>query len=156
MFDILIRHGKLYDGSGNPWVYADVAIKGDRIVAVGALADATAREVIEARGSAVAPGFIDCHSHSDFTFFACPGADSSLHQGVTTEITGNLSPPTRQGHGAGGLPGGAPYFPLEGYPTGTFARWGSLWSTSEEPRTPVRYRPSCRGAFRGPLADHVV
>jgi N-acyl-D-amino-acid deacylase len=89
MFDVLIRGGKLIDGSGNPWMRSDVAINGDRIVAVGALSQAGATRVIEAQGCVVAPGFIDSHSHSDWTLLANPGADSSLHQGVTTEITGN-------------------------------------------------------------------
>lgn len=64
-FDILIRGGRLMDGTGNPWVYADVGIRGDRIVAVGRLEAATAARLIDARGKVVAPGFIDLHSHAD-------------------------------------------------------------------------------------------
>lgn len=63
-FDILIRNGRVYDGSGNPWRRADVAITGDRIVAVGALANATARVTVDANDRVVAPGFMDVHSHA--------------------------------------------------------------------------------------------
>src|SRR4026209_2811150 len=61
-FDVLIRNGRVMDGSGNPWLRANLGISGDRIVAVGALADATAGRTIDARDRIVAPGFIDVHS----------------------------------------------------------------------------------------------
>lgn len=64
-FDIVIRGGRVMDGSGNPWFYADVGIRGDRIAAVGRLGDAAARRVIDARGRLVVPGFIDLHTHAD-------------------------------------------------------------------------------------------
>jgi len=63
-FDILIRQGRVFDGSGNPWRRADVGIVGDRIVAVGALGSATAKTIVDARDRAVAPGFMDVHSHA--------------------------------------------------------------------------------------------
>ena len=63
-FDILIRHGRVYDGSGNPWRRADIGIVGDRIAAVGALAGATGKITVDARDRAVAPGFMDVHSHA--------------------------------------------------------------------------------------------
>jgi N-acyl-D-amino-acid deacylase len=63
-FDLLIRNGRVLDGSGNPWRRADIGITGDRITAVGALGSATARDVVEARDRVVAPGFIDVHSHA--------------------------------------------------------------------------------------------
>jgi N-acyl-D-amino-acid deacylase len=63
-FDILIRQGRVYDGSGNPWRRADIGIIGDRIVAVGALAGATGKVTVDARDRAVAPGFMDVHSHA--------------------------------------------------------------------------------------------
>ncbi|HXV86356.1 MAG TPA: amidohydrolase family protein [Gemmatimonadales bacterium] len=64
-FDLLIRGGRVLDGTGNPWIQADIGIRGDRIVAVGALPGASAARVIEARGKVVLPGFIDIHSHAD-------------------------------------------------------------------------------------------
>jgi N-acyl-D-amino-acid deacylase len=64
-FDLLIRNAKVLDGSGNPWFYADVAVKDGRIAAIGTLAAATAARTIDAKGRFLAPGFIDIHSHSD-------------------------------------------------------------------------------------------
>ena len=57
-FDIIIRHGKIVDGTGNPWFFGDIAIKADRIASIGTVAGAAKRE-IDARGLVVAPGFID-------------------------------------------------------------------------------------------------
>lgn len=64
-FDLLIRNGRLLDGTGNPWFPADIAVQGGRIVAVGSLPNAQAARVIDATGKYVAPGFIDIHSHAD-------------------------------------------------------------------------------------------
>jgi N-acyl-D-amino-acid deacylase len=64
-YDVLIRNGRVLDGTGNPWFPADVAIKDGRIAAVGRLATATASTVIDATGKYVTPGFIDIHSHAD-------------------------------------------------------------------------------------------
>lgn len=63
-FDLLIRNARLLDGAGNPWVRGDVAVRGDRVVAIGRLGGATARRVIDAAGKYVAPGFIDVHTHA--------------------------------------------------------------------------------------------
>jgi N-acyl-D-amino-acid deacylase len=66
-YDIIIRNGRVMDGSGNPWFAADIGIRGDRIVAIGRLGDARATRVIDAAGRHVVPGFIDIHSHADDT-----------------------------------------------------------------------------------------
>ena len=78
----------MLDGAGNPWFVGDVAIQGDRIVAVGLLGDAEARLKIDARGLAVAPGFIDIHTHARRGIFEVPAAENCLRQGVTTVIEG--------------------------------------------------------------------
>jgi len=89
LFDILIRGGKIVDGTGNPWFEGDLAIRGDRIATVGPLAQqVAAQRVIDATNLVVAPGFIDIHSHSDMTLFEDGSAQSKIRQGVTTEILG--------------------------------------------------------------------
>src|SRR4029078_5865810 len=85
--DIIIRHGKIIDGTGNPWFYGDVAIKGDHIAAVG-LISGEARHAINATNLVIAPGFIDMHSHSDWVLFEDGNAESKIRQGVTTEVIG--------------------------------------------------------------------
>ena len=89
MLDLLIRGGTLVDGTGGLRRLGDVGIAGDRIVAVGTLTGAEAARTIDAAGKIVSPGFIDPHSHSDFTLFANPEFQSTVRQGVTTEIVGN-------------------------------------------------------------------
>jgi N-acyl-D-aspartate/D-glutamate deacylase len=87
---LLIRGAMVVDGTGSPSVQADIAIDGERIVAVGRHAKAhTAGRVLDGAGLVAAPGFIDMHSHADFTLPAYPGALNSLSQGVTTEVVGN-------------------------------------------------------------------
>ena len=90
-YDILIRGGRVVDGSGNPWFRADVAIAGDRIVAVGQLGDVTAGRVIDATGLVVSPGFIDLHTHSDMPLLADGTAQSKVRQGVTLDVIGESS-----------------------------------------------------------------
>src|SRR5215831_4402319 len=88
-YDILIRNGRVVDGAGNPWIYADVGITGDRIVLVGrASANAKARRVIDAKGLIVAPGFIDMLEQSEWNLLIDKQAVSKLTQGITTGITG--------------------------------------------------------------------
>lgn len=87
--DIIIRNGKIIDGTGKPAYYADVAIVGDKIDYIGILKDVKAKTEIDAKGKLVTPGFIDSHTHSDFTIWGNPECQSSVRQGVTTEIVGN-------------------------------------------------------------------
>jgi N-acyl-D-aspartate/D-glutamate deacylase len=87
-YDLVIRHGQIVDGSGNPWFHGDVAIRGDRLVAVGRVPAGAARREIDAKGLIVAPGFIDMHSHSDFVLLEDGHAQSKIRQGVTTEVLG--------------------------------------------------------------------
>ena len=98
MFDILIRNGRVIDGSGNPWFKADVGIKNGKIDAVGNLAGEAADRVLDASGLVVTPGFIDPHSHTDWSIMKNNEAISSLQQGVTTEYVGNC--------------GGSRFFPI--------------------------------------------
>ena len=87
-YDLVIRGGRIVDGTGSPWYRADVAITGDTIVRIApSIADAGAR-VIEAKGLVVAPGFIDIHTHARRGIFDVPTADNYVRQGVTTLIEG--------------------------------------------------------------------
>ena len=90
-YDLSIRHGKIIDGTGNPWYYGDVAVRGAKLVAVGRIPPGPAKREINARGLVVAPGFIDIHSHSDFTLLEDGNAQSKIRQGVTTEALGEGS-----------------------------------------------------------------
>ncbi len=84
-YDVLIRNGRILDGSGNPWRYADVGIRGGRIVDMGRLANAAAGRIIDATGRVVSPGFIDVHSHAaDGLAGALKDARQLLAQGITT------------------------------------------------------------------------
>ena len=90
-YDILIRGGRIVNGTGNPWFSGDVGITGDRIAAVGRLGNAEATRVIDATGMVVTPGFIDLHTHSDFPLLADGTAQSKVRQGVTVDVTGESS-----------------------------------------------------------------
>ena len=89
MYDIVLAGGKVVDGSGNPWFKADVGIEDGKVVALGDLSGAEAERTIDVEGLFVSPGFIDSHSHSDWTILKNHDAWSSLQQGVTTEFVGN-------------------------------------------------------------------
>src|SRR5262245_40059872 len=85
-FDILIVNGRVVDGSGGPWVRADVGLRGDRIAAIGRIGDASAKTRIDAAGKVVAPGFVDPHPHGDLMLLADPAHEPAIRQGVTTYI----------------------------------------------------------------------
>lgn len=88
MFDLLIKNAKIFDGEVflEPGLF--VGVKGPEIIYIGGVKEA-AKRVIDAAGNILSPGFIDIHSHSEFTVLANPSSDSKIRQGVTTEITGN-------------------------------------------------------------------
>jgi dihydroorotase/N-acyl-D-amino-acid deacylase len=88
-YDIIIRGGKIIDGSGNPWYEADVGITDERVTAIGNLSPDSATTLIDATGLIVAPGFIDPHTHAIRGIFDVPTAESALLQGVTTLTEGN-------------------------------------------------------------------
>lgn len=87
-FDTIIRNGNIVDGTGAPWRRGDVGIKGGRIARIGALAEAKCDSEIDGTGLFVSPGFIDIHSHLDFCVLSTPRMESSVYQGITTEIAG--------------------------------------------------------------------
>jgi len=94
MYDIIIKNASVIDGTASPSFEADLAIKGQKIADVGRLNRTEATLIIDAKGYAVAPGFIDMHSHADFSLPIHPTADSLVHQGITTVVVGQcgLSP----------------------------------------------------------------
>ncbi len=87
-YDIIIMNGRIVDGSGNPWFYGDVAIRGDRIAKVGQIGPARARRRLNATGMIVVPGFIDMLGQSELNLLIDPRAESKVFQGITTEVTG--------------------------------------------------------------------
>ncbi len=97
-FDLIIRSGKIVDGTNNPYFYADIGIVGDRIEAIGDLSDCQGKKVIDAANLYVAPGFIDVHTHTDRLIDSLTQVKNYLLQGVTTVVGGNC---------------GASRFPLE-------------------------------------------
>src|SRR6266571_1915600 len=89
MDELIIRGGQLIDGTGAPAREADVSVSDGRVVAIAARSARPARREIDARGQVIAPGFIDIHTHSDFTLPLNPRAESKIRQGVTLEVVGN-------------------------------------------------------------------
>jgi len=87
-FDVLIRNGRIMDGTGSPWYAGDIGIRSGRIAALGRLHGATAKTVIDAQNLLVTPGFIDMLGQSEVTILVEPHLPSKIFQGITTEITG--------------------------------------------------------------------
>jgi N-acyl-D-amino-acid deacylase len=81
-YDLVIKNGRIIDGTGNPWFYGDLAISGDRIVSIGQIPSQNAKRTIDASGKVVSPGFIDIHSHSDDLLLEDGHAQSKIRQGV--------------------------------------------------------------------------
>jgi dihydroorotase/N-acyl-D-amino-acid deacylase len=91
VYDLLIRGGRVVDGTGSPWLRADVLVSGQRIAAVGLLPGVTARDTIDATGLVVSPGWIDMLGHSEYPLLADGRALSKITQGITSEITGEVT-----------------------------------------------------------------
>lgn len=87
-FDILVRNGRIVDGTGNPYSLGDIGVRQGKIAAIGRLGNRTAKRTIDAAGLIVTPGFIDIHNHSDFTILTDGNAESMIRQGVTSMIFG--------------------------------------------------------------------
>jgi N-acyl-D-amino-acid deacylase len=87
-FDVVILHGHIIDGTGSPWYSGDVGIRNGHIAAIGDLANAPAKQKIDAQEKVVAPGFIDMLGQSELTILVDPRLPSKIYQGITTEITG--------------------------------------------------------------------
>lgn len=100
--DGVLRGAVVYDGTGAPPVEADVAVSGDRIVEVGRRVAATGTAEVDLRGLALAPGFVDIHSHTSLVLLVNPRAESKIRQGVTTEVVGqdggSVGPWTEEGY----------------------------------------------------------
>ncbi|MEO8498345.1 MAG: amidohydrolase family protein, partial [Planctomycetota bacterium] len=137
-YDLVLRHGRIVDGTGNPWYTADIAIRGDRIVAIDRVDLNRAKREIDASGLVIAPGFIDIHSHSDFLLLEDGNANSKIHQGVTTEVLG-------EGDSAGPYEG--KLSPRQVTIGDKVAQWSTLGEyfdlidrrrSSIEPRIPIR------------------
>ena len=87
-YDIVIRNGRIIDGTGSPWYAGDIGIRAGKIAAVGHLEGQAARRSIDARGMVVAPGFIDMLGQSETSILVNPHLPSKIYQGITTEVTG--------------------------------------------------------------------
>jgi N-acyl-D-amino-acid deacylase len=88
VLDLVLRNGRVVDGTGNPWFFGDVGVKDGVIASVGRV-NQEGRETIDVRGQAISPGFIDGHCHSDLMVLDEPLSEIKLQQGVTTEVVGN-------------------------------------------------------------------
>jgi len=89
VFDVVIRNGYIVDGTGNPWFKADIGIKSGKVSEIGDLNFEDADRIINAKGLTICPGFIDMHSHSEYSLLVNSKAESKIRQGVTTEVNGN-------------------------------------------------------------------
>jgi N-acyl-D-amino-acid deacylase len=87
--DVLIKNGRILDGTGNSWFWGDVAVKNGKIMRIGSQLNLTAAKIIDAKGLIVAPGFIDVHTHIEGDEVKNPTADNFIYDGVTSVVTGN-------------------------------------------------------------------
>ena len=87
-YDLILKGGRIVDGTASPWYAADLAITGDTIVRIAPAINEPAKRVVNVKGLIVAPGFIDIHTHARRGIFEVPTADNYIRQGVTTLIEG--------------------------------------------------------------------
>ena len=87
-YDIVVKGGKIIDGSGNPWFEADIGITRNKITKIGTIKSKDGSRIIDVSGLTVSPGFIDMHTHSDTSLLADGDAHSKIRQGVTLDIIG--------------------------------------------------------------------
>lgn len=88
-FDLVLAHGRIIDGCGNPWFWGDVAIQGGRIAKIAPASALQGQDTIDVGGRFVVPGFIDVHTHSDLSILVNRRAESAVRQGATTHVIGN-------------------------------------------------------------------
>lgn len=128
MYDLIIRGGRVVDGSGLPWFYADVAVANGKIAAVGALGAAQAKSTLDAKNRIVCPGFVDAHVHGDLALLVDPYHEAAVRQGVTTYVLGQ--------DGVAFAPGGpATQQYMRRYTAGfngNFPTPGKSWNTVDE------------------------
>src|SRR5262245_27471985 len=82
-YDLLLKNGRIVDGTGSPWFRGDVAIRGDTIVLIAPHIDSNAARTVDVAGNVIAPGFIDIHTHASRGIFEVPTAPNYIRQGVT-------------------------------------------------------------------------
>lgn len=87
-FDLVIKNARIIDGTGSPWYRGDVGIRDGKIAYIGKIESSENAEIIDAKDKVLAPGFIDCHTHSDFLLLREPEMTSKLAQGITTVMIG--------------------------------------------------------------------
>ena len=110
MTDLILKGGEIHDGTSKAPYVGDVAISGGRIAGVGQIDGSGDAEVIDVSGLVVSPGFIDLHTHSDFTLIADGRAESQVHQGVTTEVVGQCGISCAPVCDHGVIPSVSPYY----------------------------------------------
>jgi N-acyl-D-amino-acid deacylase len=145
--DLILSGGSVLDGRGGDGVVADVAISGDTVAAIGPVGSLPGRQSIDVAGRVVAPGFVDIHSHADFTLVVDPRAQSSVVQGITSLVTGNC------GHGVAPVTDrSAPLIPTN------IPGWRGDWDNQQTWRSFPEYLSTLRGQGVGvnvfPLVAH--
>ena len=133
MFDTIFSGGTVYNGAGTPPMLQDIGVRDGRLAAIGDLGTAAARQRLDVTGLAVTPGFIDLHTHSDFTLVVDGRAQSQVHQGVTTEVVGQCGiscAPLRRSGEVGEMSAGLPAEAARGRQWRTFGEYLAVLAAS--------------------------